>query len=84
MKYINGLDSEHADETCPKNEKVLWTCLSGFPKISVVTLYTSKDFCLRVYTETGGIFDLPFSGYVTKGAEDEQARVFPFKVNVRG
>lgn len=71
MKYINGLDSEHADETCPKNEKVLWACLSGFSKIIVVTLHTSKDFCLRVYTETGGIFDLPFSGYVTKGAEDE-------------
>ena len=74
MKYINGLDSEHADETCPENEKVLWTCLRGFSKINVVPLYTSKDSCIRLYTESGGIMDIPFGGYVRPKRNCDQTR----------
>lgn len=57
MKFVNGINSNNADETCPRGEKVVWAVEDGMPKIVIMTKLDKGG--LKLYTESGSIMTIP-------------------------
>lgn len=57
MKFVNGINSNNADETCPRGEKVVWAAEDGMPKIVIMTKLDKGG--LKLYTESGSIMTMP-------------------------
>lgn len=64
MKYINGLDTENIEGTCPKDERVAWEVKPGFEKVRLVTV--RRNGGVRLYGEEGGIMDMPMPHFHDK------------------
>lgn len=64
MKYINGLDTDNPEESCPENEKVAWDVKPGFERIRLITVRRNGGICL--YGEEGGIMDMPIPHFHDK------------------
>lgn len=75
MKYINGLDTDKPEETCPKDERVAWDVKPGFEKVRLVTVRRYGG--VRIYGEEGGIMDMPIPHFHDKeDSPSDKERVY--------